>query len=390
MKTRKYSLSAAVATVVALLVAPAIAIAAGLPLKIAVIARPQPTIVFEGDGKPHVAYELYVANFTNSVVRIDSLTASWKAIPDASIPAASVKFSGDQLKAMFSSIGGNAMKPQDPVLNPSVTGVLYVFLNQNPGTPITNRLEVEVNGKPDTRQTVMPPTPINVSHQQPIVIAPPLSGDNWWTPNGPSNNSIHRRIIIAMGPKIILPERYAVDWVKLGPDGNTFHGDKSINKSYYAYGASIHAVADGTIVSTLDGIPENTPQSPKMAVTITLGNIVGNAIVEDVGDGRYAMYAHLIPGSLRVRKGERVTRGQVLGLLGNSGNSSEPHLHFQISNSAGYLDGEGLPFLLDHFTRRDYHMVMKGETPVSMTLGASHNLTDQIFMSDDLGNFPGK
>ena len=360
--------------------------AAGLPLKVAVIGRPVPTEMFEGDEKPHVAYELYVANFNDHAVRIDALKLSPSEHLDASAGAAAQTYSGDELRHMFSNIAANALAPQDPVLKPGATGVLFVFLNRDPGAKIFNTLEIEVDGKPDTRQSIAA-AEIDVSHASPIVISSPLRGDNWWTPNGPANNSIHRRTIIALGPVVAIPERYAIDWIKVGADGNSFRGDPKDNSNYYCYRSEIHTVADGRVISVLDGIPENVPNSPAMAVTITLANIAGNSVVEDLGAGRYALYAHLIPGSIRVKPGDRIKDGQVLGLLGNSGNSTEPHLHFQISNSPAALGGEGLPFLLGKFIRRDYHMEMKGENPVSMTVGAAHEMTRQAFMSMDLGDF---
>lgn len=360
--------------------------APGLPLKIAVIARPATTMMFEGDGKPHVAYELYVANFNDNAVRIDTLKLSSLKKSDAAANPPDQSFSGDELRNMFSTIAGHMLTPQDPVLQPGTAGVLFVFLNRDPGAKLFNTLEVEVDGKPGTRQDVAPAM-LEVSHASPIVISSPLRGDNWWTPNGPANNSIHRRTIIALGPTIAIPERYAVDWVKVGPDGNSFRGDPKDNRNYYCYRSEIHAVAGGRIVSTLDGIPENVPNSPTMAVTITLANIAGNSVIEDLGDGRYALYAHMIPGTVRVKPGDHVKDGQVLGLLGNSGNSTEPHLHFQISDSPEALGGEGLPFLLNKFIRREYHMEMKGENPVSMTVGAAHQMINQSFMSMDLGDF---
>ncbi len=381
-------------TVVKLLLAPIAIIAAataaygaaGLPLKIAVIARPASTGMFEGDGKPHVAYELYVSNFNDKTVRIDALRLSSAAQSETVPDPESQSFPAPQLRHMFSSIGGHYLTAQDPVLKPGVTGVLFVFLDRDPGAKIFNTLEVEVDGKPDTRQPIAP-AEIDVSHAPPIVISSPLRGDNWWTPNGPANDSIHRRTIIALGPAVVIPERYAVDWIKVGPDGNSFHGDPKVNSNYYCYRSEIHAVAGGRVVSVLDGIPENVPDSPAMAVTITIANIAGNSVIEDLGAGHYALYAHMIPGSVRVRPGDHVEDGQVLGLLGNSGNSSEPHLHFQISDSPMALGGEGLPFLLGKFIRRDYHMEMKGGNPISMTVGAAHEMTRQTFMNMDLGDF---
>jgi murein DD-endopeptidase MepM/ murein hydrolase activator NlpD len=134
---------------------------------------------------------------------------------------------------------------------------------------------------------------------------------------------------------------------RLNPSGATFSGDQKDNKSYRAYGADVLAVANAMVVATKDGIPENVPGITSRAVPITSDTIGGNHIVLDLGGGRYAFYAHLQPGSLKVKVGDRVTRGQVIGLVGNSGNSTEPHLHFHISDGVSPLGSEGLPYILD-------------------------------------------
>jgi murein DD-endopeptidase MepM/ murein hydrolase activator NlpD len=85
------------------------------------------------------------------------------------------------------------------------------------------------------------------------------------------------------------------------------------------------------------------------AVPITLETVGGNHVIIDIGGGYYAFYAHLKPGSIRVREGQRVKRGDVIGLVGNSGNSTEPHLHFHISDGNSPLGSEGVPYRLDSF-----------------------------------------
>jgi len=107
------------------------------------------------------------------------------------------------------------------------------------------------------------------------------------------------------------------------------------------------AVADGIVASVKDGIPENVPGLTSRAVTITMETVAGNSVVLDLGNGRFAFYAHLVPGSLRVKVGDRVRRGDVIGLLGNSGNSTAPHLHFHVGDRNAGLAAEGLPYAID-------------------------------------------
>jgi murein DD-endopeptidase MepM/ murein hydrolase activator NlpD len=136
--------------------------------------------------------------------------------------------------------------------------------------------------------------------------------------------------------------------VQTYPDGNWYRGDQRHNQDYRSYGQPVYAVADGTITEEKDGIPENTPGPTSRAVEITFETLAGNHVIERIGDGVHAT-AHLQPGSLRVRIGDRVHRGQVLGLLGNSGNSDAPHLHFQICDANSVLGCEGLPYAISSF-----------------------------------------
>ncbi|MGH9744624.1 MAG: M23 family metallopeptidase, partial [Candidatus Acidiferrales bacterium] len=171
-----------------------------------------------------------------------------------------------------------------------------------------------------------------------------------------SNTSQHRRAFIPINGRACISQRFAIDWVQENADGKTYQGDSTDNKNYRAYGAEIHAVADGVVTQTKDGIPQNIPNQPPV-VPITLETVGGNHVIMEIGDGLYAFYAHMQPGSVRVKVGDKVRRGQVLGLLGNSGNSSEPHLHFHISNANSELIAEGLPYA---FT--SYEMEGKGDS----------------------------
>ena len=120
-------------------------------------------------------------------------------------------------------------------------------------------------------------------------------------------------------------------------------------KNYRCYGAEALAVADATVAAVKDGIPENVPGINSRAVPITLETVGGNYVILDLGSGRYAFYAHFQPGSLKVKQGDKVKRGQVLGLVGNSGNSTEPHLHFHISDGPTPLSSSGVPYAHQSF-----------------------------------------
>lgn len=113
------------------------------------------------------------------------------------------------------------------------------------------------------------------------------------------------------------------------------------------------AVANATVVDVNDGIPENDPTSNNKAVPITLETAPGDYIILDLGSGRFAFYAHLQPKGIRVKVGDKVRRGQVLALLGNSGNSDAPHLHFHVTDGNSPLGAEDLPYVIESFEMED-------------------------------------
>ena len=120
------------------------------------------------------------------------------------------------------------------------------------------------------------------------------------------------------------------------------------NENCWRYGEPIHAVADGEVTKVVDGIPENTPRVlPK---TVTLDNIAGNYVTVRIAANRYATYAHLQNSSIRVHLHDQVHGGDVLGRLGNSGNATGPHLHFQLTDGNSVLQSEGVPFTFHKFT----------------------------------------
>ncbi|WP_146645497.1 M23 family metallopeptidase [Labilithrix luteola] len=131
-------------------------------------------------------------------------------------------------------------------------------------------------------------------------------------------------------------QRRATDLVMVDEAGKTHRGEGKKNEDYYAYGQEILAVADGTVITVIDGVPENAPGSmnPYFAA--------GNLVIIKHGDQLYSVYAHLQPGKLRVKPGATVKRGAVLGLCGNAGNTSEPHLHFQLQDGPLFENSYGV------------------------------------------------
>jgi murein DD-endopeptidase MepM/ murein hydrolase activator NlpD len=174
----------------------------------------------------------------------------------------------------------------------------------------------------------------------------PLRGGVWLAA-GPSNGSDHRRSVTAIRGRAYLAQRFAIDWQKLGPNENTYHGDGHHNDDYWSYGEPVRSVAPGEVIAALDTVHENTPHAP--LPRMPFANLSGNFVTVRIAGNRYVTYAHLRLGSVRVRVHEHVAAGQLLGLLGNSGQATAPHLHFQVTDGPSVLGAEGVPFRLTTF-----------------------------------------
>jgi hypothetical protein len=305
----------------------------GVPIDIEVPVAPTP---FPGQaGGINMAYELYLTNLSPidlHISRIEVLNG------DATL----VAYEGTDLNGILQQFGADVTDRR--ALGSGLRAVAFVWLRINPraAVPQTLRNRVTVDGFP-VEGTV------SVSTVKPISLGPPLRGSDWLAANGPSNTSAHRRALMPIEGRLHDAQRFAIDWVKVGADGRTFSGDQKDNKTHYAYGNEALAVADATVSEIKDGIPENIPGPASRAVPISLETIGVNHVILDLGGGRFAFYAHLQPGSLKVKVGDKVRRGQVLGLVGNSGNSTEPHLHFQVTDANSPLGSEGLPYVLESF-----------------------------------------
>ena len=159
-------------------------------------------------------------------------------------------------------------------------------------------------------------------------------------------NRKDRQAPLPINGRIWLAQRYAVDYEQFDADNRVYSGEKVVD-SYTIYGQEAIAVADGTVINVTDGVPEQEPGFfPK---GISPSEADGNSVILDIG-GNYALYGHFQPGSIRVKQGDRVRRGDVLGLVGSSGNSLAPHLHFHVMDGPLPLASNGLPYVVDSFT----------------------------------------
>jgi murein DD-endopeptidase len=152
----------------------------------------------------------------------------------------------------------------------------------------------------------------------------------------------------AVQGSVHIPGRFAIDWIRVDKKGKYFDGDGASVRDWYGYGAEVLAVADGIVATTRDSVPESAVLV-KNPARIEPEYASGNYVALDLSAGHYAFYEHLKPGSIRVKAGDHLHQGSVLGLLGYTGESTGPHLHFHISDNNSPLDAEGLPYQLERF-----------------------------------------
>jgi murein DD-endopeptidase MepM/ murein hydrolase activator NlpD len=170
----------------------------------------------------------------------------------------------------------------------------------------------------------------------------PLRGGPWIVAAGASFHTAHRWGVT---------EEFALDIVKVGPDGRSHRAEGARHTDFWAYDAEVVAAADGVVALVIDGAVEHPPllRRPGESMDAYYGRIgaqqaanlaqglkgaVGEGVVIDHGNGEYSSYSHLRPGSVTVKPGQAVKAGEAIGRLGSSGNSTEPHLHFQVCDRA--------------------------------------------------------
>jgi murein DD-endopeptidase MepM/ murein hydrolase activator NlpD len=208
----------------------------------------------------------------------------------------------------------------------------------------------------------------------PVVVDFPLRGQTWMAVTTPATR-------VPSHGTDLLGQRYAYDLLKVDErKGVNFHPTTQLRglfrggatRDCYAWGAPIHAPFEGEVVAASDGMAEREWIHPlkemgramRNAATFTpekipeiLGNhVVLRAAVADGGGAVYAGFAHLTPGSVSVAEGQHVASGDLLGRVGHTGNSTSPHLHFQLMDSPDLMTARGIPCAF-----REYEVQRDGE-----------------------------
>lgn len=343
-----------------------------------------PLRVTASDGRVHLEYDLMLINVFTAPVTLTSVDV---LTPDGHVL---LHLAGDSLRAMTQPLLGqtptdavpksgavatmlDVVVPPDQVPARLTHHISYVLSQNAPNAPIVGSLEI---AGPE----------LSVDPFAPVVIAPPLRGAGWLNGSGCCDPSPHRLARLAVdGTRLAKPETFAIDWLQLKGD-RLIRGDGTRNEDYFGFGAEVLAVADGTVVAARDGIPDILPKQPPTTLREPL-DYGGNLVSIELRPGVYADYAHFQPGSLRVHVGERVTTGQVLGLLGNSGNTTAPHLHFELADGPQIVSANSLPFEINAWTLEAKANLNSEATAVQLS-GSPRAQTDTLPLDGDVSSFP--
>jgi murein DD-endopeptidase MepM/ murein hydrolase activator NlpD len=317
----------------------------GVPVQIEVPFAPTPV---KAEGKLHLVYELHLTNFRApelTLLQVDVVGNGFAGTPLAT-------YTETEITDRLTRPGTPANLTDKHIIGGGMRAVMFLWLtiNRADAVPVTLRHRLTFKALDSEQPLILEGAQVSVRRASPLMLGSPLREGMWVAARGPSNASGHRRALIANDGRAYIAQRFAADWMKVGLDRRVMpENHQSKNENWYGYGAEVIAVADAVVSAIKDDIPENVPLSEKMAIPITSETVGGNYVVLNLGGGRYAFYGHLQPKRLRVKVGQKVRKGQLLGFLGNSGNSDAPHLHFHISDGVSTLGAEGLPFVFESF-----------------------------------------
>ena len=300
---------------------------------------PTPPTVANGQTGAFLVYELHLTNFVAqqwTVQKVEVLSG----IPN---PRVLQTLEERELGPAIVRPGTTIPADQRRVFAGGAWGVVAMWVPVDRGAPpasLSHRVTFTIDAASGAAARELQGGETSVRREM-VTIGPPLRGGPWRAA-GFTNTSPHRRAMFGYGGDATINARFAIDYVKVGDDDRPFTGERTRNENWHGYGQDVLAVADARVAALQDGVADNTFSGPSGPPE--LDAIRGNHIILEIGPRLYATYAHLKPGSLRVATGQRVTRGQVIGLVGNTGASGAPHLHFQLSEAPD-VTSDGVPYV---------------------------------------------
>ncbi len=322
---------------------------AGARLTPLVVTAVEPAVPFKASsGRYLVSYELRLFNATPLTLAPTRVSVS---TPDGVVLR---KLDRAQTSAALALPGARSGVRR---LTEGQLATLYLTLDFEQRSAIPDRLVHRIaadSGRLPGGRTVTAPASVKVLRDFDVpVLSPPIeAGRGYVAADSCCSSERHRRALLSIGNRQWLAQRFAVDWEQVDATGRFVKrgGDPDRPADYAIYGRRALAAADATVSHVIDGLDEQKPGSLPSAITLPEAD--GNSIVAKLDSGLYMLYAHLQAGSLQVEEGDKIKRGDVIGLVGNSGNTSAPHLHFHVMDGPSQLTSEGVPYVIDAFATR--------------------------------------
>jgi Peptidase family M23 len=307
--------------------------------------------VHGSDGREHIEYDLVISNAFTVPVKLNSILIFGG-------PTLVLALKGRGLADHTLALATPTVTvPVSSFVKTLVDVVLPRSFGRRVPKLLTERIRYELPDNAPVRRiiasTVVNGPTVRIDPRPPIRIASPLYGSGWVNSSGCCGDptSEHRTLLLPADGSFRTPEMFAIDWIR-EVGGSFYTGDGTALTDWVCYGVPIHAVAGGTVVAAVDNRPEVPPftATDNNRTLRTPQDFSGNYVVERIAPGRYAAYVHMRTGSVRVKIGRRLRTGQVIGRLGNSGNTTGPHLHFGIQDGPNILTSNSVPFEIGSFT----------------------------------------
>ena len=299
-------------------------------ISVEVVDIPQ---AFKSNGQWQTVYELVINNTGETTVTLQSLN---------------IQSANETLQQINSSELVSYALENTITISPDGFTALFLWVESDTESKplsLINRVSFINNSSENFEHSFT----LELDQQSVTTLSPPIKNSNWKA-LAINNDSHHRRSFMMFDDQPKFSQRYAIDWVKIDGTGSWYTNNGLKNEDHYAYGESVYASTSGEVVKVVNGYPDNTPG--ELADEST--PLAGNYVILKTATDDYILFAHLIADSFAVKEGDLIDSSQLIGLIGNSGNSSAPHLHFHLAkdidlDSPSGLDSTGIPYHFDRF-----------------------------------------
>lgn len=309
-------------------------------LRVHVLQKPTPVTI---DNRSTLVYEAHITNTASFDLEITGFSIL-KLVNNDTL----LNYDQAALNSRLQPIGISNSRGNGVIIRPAHTHILYIEANT------TSRQFPDIFHSIRFRAAGDSAAYIKINHDTltffntyPVLFSNPLRGGNWTAVYDPSWQRGHRRVVYSVDGKQRIPGRFAIDFIKV----DSIHyvkGNEDSIQNWHGYAEEVLAVADGEVASVKDDFPESATLAahpvykPEQAT--------GNYISLKLAENRYVFYEHLKPGSITVKPGQHVKKGQVIAQLGFTGQTTGPHLHLHLADKDSPLGAEGFPFVFEEFT----------------------------------------